>query len=112
MVQKYAMIDGEDVFNIAVFETREDAIYVSRAVKGEDATAINIEQIDVHFGAKYRDGVFYNVDEEGNETQAEDIPTYDQSIQTLNNGQAELESNQSEIVLTLADLIGGETNAE
>ena len=105
MVHKYAMIDGEDVWNLAVFETREDAIHVSQAVKGKQATAVDIEQIDVHFGAKYRDGKFYNVDDDGNETEAETIPEYRQSISGL-------EENQSELFLTLADLIGGDTDAE
>lgn len=108
MVHKYAMIDGEDVYNLAVFETREDAIYVSRAVKGEQATAIDIEYIDVHFGAKYRNGIFYNVDDDGNETEAENIPAYNQIIQTVQ----ELSENQNEATLVLADLIGGDTDAE
>lgn len=107
MVHKYAMIDGEDVYNLAVFETREDAIHVSQAIKGSQATAIDVEYIDVHFGAKYRDGFFYNVDEEGNETQAENIPTFDQSTQTIQN----LAEGQNDLILTIADLIGGETNA-
>lgn len=100
MLSKYAMISGEDVYNIAVFNTREDAIRISRAIKGEDATAINVDYIDIRMGAKYRDGFFYNVNEDGTEERAEIIPTEKQEI-------AALKAENQQLTLALADMIGG-----
>ncbi len=100
MVSKYAQVSNGKVQNLAIFATREDAIRISKAIYGEDADAINIDYIDVRLGAMYRAGKFYNVDEDGTETEAEVIPTEAQRIGAV-------EANQQDLILTLADIIGG-----
>lgn len=101
MVSKYAMILGEEVYNLAVFETREEAIRVSQAIKGSEATAVNVDYIDVRFGATYIDGKFYNVNENGTKTLAE---TQQTEVQRL----TALEATQDDLTLTIASMIGGE----
>lgn len=99
MVSKYAQVSDGKVQNIAVFETREDAIYITHAIYGNDSDAINVDYIDIRFGGIYHDNKFYNVDENGNETEADIIPTESQRI-------ASLESLNQSLTLALADLIG------
>lgn len=100
MVSKYAQVSDGKVQNIAVFATREDAIHITRAIYGEDSDALNVDYIDVRLPAMYHDGKIYNVDEDGTETEAESIPTESQRISAM-------ETDQQELILTLADIIGG-----
>lgn len=100
MVSKYAQVSDGEVQNIAVFATREDAIHITRAIYGEDSDALNVDYIDVRLPAMYHDGKIYNVDEDGTETEAESIPTESQRISAM-------EADQQELILTLADIIGG-----
>lgn len=99
MTSKYAQVSDGKVQNIAVFETREDAIRITQAIYGENSDAVNIDYIDAKLGAVYRDGRFYNVSEDGTELEAEAIPTESQRITTV-------EDMQNELTLALADLIG------
>lgn len=99
MVSKYAQVSDGKVQNIAVFETREDAIYITHAIYGNDSDAINVDYIDIHFGGTYHDGKLYNVNEDGTETEAEIIPTEAQRITSL-------ENLNNSLTLALADLIG------
>lgn len=101
MLNKYALIIGEDVFDVGVFRTREDAFYVARAIKGNTAIAINVENVALDYkNGKYKNGKFYNIDENGNEYEAEIIPTQEQEI----NG---LKTANEQLTLALASIIGG-----
>ena len=99
MVSKYAQVYDGKVQNIAVFTTREDAIRITHAIYGNDSDAINVDYVDIRFGGTYHDNKFYNVDENGNEIEADIIPTESQRI-------ASLESLNQSLTLALADLIG------
>lgn len=103
MTSKYAQISDGKVQNIAVFETREDAIRITHAIYGNESDAINVDYIDVRFGGTYRYGKFYNIDENESEVEAEQIPTESQRI-------SELEAQNAQLITVLADLIGGATN--
>lgn len=103
MVSKYAQISDGKVQNIAVFETREDAIRITHAIYGNESDAINVDYIDVRFGGTYHDGKFYNINEDETEVEAESIPTESQRI-------GELENQNVQLITVLADLIGGATN--
>ena len=103
MVSKYAQVYDGKVQNIAVFTTREDAIRITHAIYGNDSNAINVDYVDIRFGGTYHDNRFYNVDENGNEIEADIIPTESQRI-------SELENQNAQLITVLADLIGGATN--
>lgn len=101
MVSKYAQVSDGKVQNIAVFATREDAIRITHAIYGEDSDALNVDYIDVRFPATYHDGKLYNVDEDGAETVAENIPTESQRVSAA-------EAVLNELIIAMADVIGGE----
>ncbi len=96
MVSKFAQVKNGKTQNLALFETREDAIRITRAIYGPESDAVNIDDLDVRFGAMYRGGTFYNVNEDGTETEAEKLPTLNTVI-----------AQNDEIALALAELIGG-----
>jgi hypothetical protein len=100
MTSKYALVSGEDVKTIIVAVTREDAIHVAKACYGNDAEAINVDYINVYPFAKYRNGIFFNVSEDGTETEAEKIPTDLQRIQSV-------EGLSEQLMNALAETIGG-----
>lgn len=103
MTSKFAMIDNGEVYNLEIFENLETAMKHAHILKGQDALAVNIDYIDVNIGMKYHDDWFYSVDESGNETPANKIPT---EAERLN----KLESQNTQLLMTLAALIGGTKN--
>ena len=94
---KYAMIFGDNVENIALFENYEDANRISKIVYGDDAFAVDITEWPVGPGYKYINDAFYESD---GETLVSPIP----SPQTqINNIGYTIDS----MTLMMADMIGG-----
>lgn len=96
---KYAMILGEDIMNIALFEDYVTANEVTKIVYGENAFAVDIEEWPVGPGYKYKNGAFYEPD--GN-TVVEPLPNPAKQV-------AELETVVDNMTLVMADMIGGAT---
>lgn len=94
---KYAMILGEDIMNIALFEDYVTANEVTKIVYGENAFAVDIEEWPVGPGYKYKNGTFYEPD---GETPVEKLPDQSERVK-------ELESLVDDMTIAMADMIGG-----
>ena len=81
--QVYAQISEETVQNIIVCHDYEMANYLTRSCYGNEAFAVDCLQYPCGIGDKYRDGTFYRVSEEGNETPVEYVPTQEQQVALL-----------------------------
>lgn len=96
----FIMVDSEGtVQNIAMFLNYEDANRITRAVYGENALATEYNYL-VQAGDKYIENIYYNILDDGTEVPAEYIATQDDLIR-------ELQNENRELILTLADSIGG-----
>ncbi len=93
----YAHIHDGVVQNVVVAYSYEDANRVARAVYGNDAIAVDCLQYPCEIGDKYIDGVFYKAD---GITPIEYIPTQEQQVK-------QLQRENAELTLALADMIGG-----
>lgn len=95
----YIMVDSDGtVQNIAMCDNYEEANQVARAVYGDEAFADEYKWL-VGIGDKYRDGIFYTVDENG-EKLAEYIPTEAEQI-------SQLTQTNDALTIAMADMIGG-----
>lgn len=101
----YAVIKDSTVKNIIVATDIESAQMVSRAVFGEDAFAIETTYVPCMEGDIYRDHEFYRPDENGNEILIERMPTEADEIKRL-------KQENKELTTLLADIIGGESDAQ
>lgn len=93
----YAIIQGETVRQVCVAYSYEDASRVARAVYGDEAIAVDCLQYPCETGDKYIDGVFYKAD---GVTPTRYIPTQEQQV-------AQLQAENTELTVALADMIGG-----
>ena len=93
----YAHIHDGVVQNVVVAYSYEDANRVAKAVYGNDAIAVDCLQYPCEIGDKYIDGVFYKAD---GITPIEYIPTQEQQVK-------QLQRENAELTLALADMIGG-----
>ena len=93
----YALIHDGMVQNIVVAYSYEDANRVARAVYGNGAIAVDCLQYPCEVGDKYVNGVFYKAD---GVTLIECIPTQEHQV-------AQLQQENAELTLALADMIGG-----
>lgn len=108
----YIMVDEDGIVrNIAVGENYEDMNRVTRASYGENAFAVEYRWA-VGIGDVFKNNIFYNVNEDGNEIPAEYIPSEEENIAALKaeNERLKLESNN--LTLALAEMIGGGIYAE
>lgn len=94
---KYAMILGENVENIALFENYDDANNITKIVYGEDAFAVDMEEWPVAPGYKYINGAFYEPD---GETLVDPIPKAEKQVE-------ELKRLTDDMTIVMADMIGG-----
>ena len=94
---KYAMILGENVENIALFENYDDANNITKIVYGEDAFAVDMEEWPVAPGYKYINGAFYEPD---GETLVDSIPKAEKQVE-------ELKRLTDDMTIVMADMIGG-----
>lgn len=83
--QTYALIDGEIVKNIIVCDNYEMANVLARASYGNGAIAIDCLQYPCMINDKYKNGIFYHIDGQGNEVQVPYVPTAEQSVIALSN---------------------------
>ena len=98
----YIMVDNSPkgtIQNIAMFNDCEDANQITRAIYGDNAFAEEYKWL-VQAGDIYKDGIFYTVDETGNEEPAEYIPTDSERI-------SQLSQENADLTIVLADMIGG-----
>lgn len=93
----YAYIYDGIVQNVVVAYSYEDANRVARAVYGDDAIAVDCLQYPCEIGDKYIDGMFYKAD---GVTPIEYIPTQEQQVK-------QLQQENAELTIALADVIGG-----
>ena len=93
--EEYAFIKDGIVQNVACFNIGgyTDANIMVREVYGEDAIAVDVCRIPTQAGDTYRDGVFYRVDEEGNEKELPVIATEEEAIENLQSTTGVLEES-------------------
>lgn len=82
--QVYAMVFKDDVKNIIVCDNYEMANWLVRASYGEEAFAVDCLQYPCQIGDKYRDGIFYRINEDGTEKKIQYVATAEQQIPALN----------------------------
>ena len=93
----YAMICNETVQNVCVAYSYEDANRVARAVYGSSAFAVDCLQYPCENGDRCIAGRFYKAD---GVTEIQSVPTQEQRV-------AQIETENAELTIALADLIGG-----
>lgn len=101
----FAQISDGEVKNIIVCDNYPTADYLTKCVYGNEAYAVDCLQYACGIGDKYHDGTFYHVGEDGTETAIPYTPTQEQQVSAL-------QSENNELTVALADLIGGDTSAE
>ena len=104
--QVYAIIDSDGlVQNVMVCENYEEANRIARAVYGDEAIAVDCLQSPCGPGDRYHDGRFWQVGEGGQETEIAYVPTQEQQV-------AVLQTENNDLTLALAEMIGGVTYVE
>ena len=98
--QVYAEIWQETVQNIMVCDNYELANYLARCSYGGEAFAVDCLQYPCRIGDRYIDGVFYHVNEDGEQVPVKYVPTQEQQVEQLAN-------ENTELTIALADMIGG-----
>lgn len=92
----YAMIADGAVQNICVSNGYEEANYVAKCVYGDEAYAVECNYCPCQMGDTYKDGEFYGSEGE----KRTKLMTPEQKI-------SKLQEENVEMILALADLIGG-----
>lgn len=101
----FAQIFEGEVKNIMVCENYPTADYITKCTYGSEAFAVDCLQYPCSAGDKYHDGCFWRVDSEtGEETQLPYMPTQEQQI-------AVLTAENTELILAMAEMIGGGLDA-
>lgn len=94
----------DEVFAVTKCDNPSEAGSIAKAIKGPTAYAKECGNYNLYAPTVYRNGVFYNVNEEtGEETEAEYIPSTDAQIVTL-------QHDNEQLTIALAMLLGGESN--
>lgn len=81
--QIFAQIYEGMVQNVIVCDNYEMANHLARACYGNEAFSVDCLQYPCGIGDKYRDGVFYRINEEGTEIPIEYVPTQEQQVAQL-----------------------------
>lgn len=100
----FAQILDDEIKNIIVCDNYELANFLARATYGESAFAVDCLQYQCVIGGKYRNGNFYNVNEDGTETILDRIPTPEEEVGII-------KEDNTELTLAMADILGGVYNA-
>lgn len=104
--QVYAIIDADGIVqNVMVCDNYEEANQIARAVYGDEAIAVDCLQYPCGPGDTYHDGKFWHIEEGDGETEISYVPTQEQQV-------AALQAENSELILAVAEMIGGSTYAE
>lgn len=99
----YIMLDGNGkIYNIEMHISYEDANQFARAVYGDGAAADEYRYL-VQIGDIKKDGIYYNVDETGNLTVAEYIPSDEEKINQLQTTNTALSNQLTEAQLALTE---------
>ncbi len=101
----FAQILGGEVKNIMVCDNYPTADYLTKCVYGDEAYAVDCLQYACGIGDRYHDNQFFRVGEDGTETAIPYTPTQEQQV-------ADLQAENEELTLAMADLIGGGTDVE
>lgn len=81
--QVFAQIFDGEIKNIIVCDNYEMANWLARASYGDEAFAVDCLQYPCEIGDKYRNGIFYQVND-GIETEIERILTVEEQLPALN----------------------------
>ena len=98
------ILDGE-VKNIMVCDNYPTADYLTKCVYGDEAYAVDCLQYASGIGDRYHENQFFRVNDDGTETAIPYTPTQEQQV-------ADLQAENEELTLAMADLIGGGTDVE
>jgi hypothetical protein len=82
--QVYAQICDKEIKNVIVCDNYDMANWLTRASYGERAFAVDCLQYSCQAKDKYRDGIFYRVDDNGIETVINPVMSTDQEIASIN----------------------------
>lgn len=97
----FAQILEGEVKNIIVCENYPTADHLTKMIFGDTAFAVNVLQYPVAIGYKYHNGFFLTINEEtGEEIVVDPLPTQEQEV-------AQLKADNEELILALAEMIGG-----
>lgn len=100
----FVMVNNNGVIeNIAMFLNYEEANKITKAVYGEYAFAEEYN-FAVQMGDVYKNGVYYNILEDGTQIAAEYIPTQEEQIQQLQADNELLEQQLRNTQLALTEL--------
>lgn len=104
--EMFAQISEGEVKNIIVCGNYPMADHLTKCTYGSEAFAVDCLQYPCGIGDRYHDGFFWRVDPDtGDETVVEHVPTQEQEI-------ALLKAEKDELMLAMAELIGGGAYAE
>mgnify|MGYP003275721185 CR=1 FL=1 len=81
--QVFAQIYEKEIKNIIVCDNYEMANWLTRASYGDNAFAVDCLQYPCAVGDKYHDGAFYRLNENGDETAINYVPTVEQQVPLL-----------------------------
>ncbi len=81
--QVFAQIYDDEVKNVIVCDNYEIANMLARAAYGNVAFSVDCLQYPCGPGDHYHDGIFWRVDEEGNEEEVIYVPTQEQQVSIL-----------------------------
>ena len=98
------ILDGE-VKNIMVCDNYPTADYLTKCVYGDEAYAVDCLQYACGIGDRYHENQFFRDNDDGTETAIPYTPTQEQQV-------ADLQAENEELTLAMADLIGGGTDVE
>ena len=99
----YIMLDTNGkIYNIEMHTNYEDANQFARAVYGDGASADEYRYL-VQIGDIKKDGVYYNIGENGELTEAEYIPSDEEKIGQLEKSNSELSDQLTEAQLALTE---------
>lgn len=99
----YIMLDKDGkIYNIEMHTSYEEANQFARNVYGDGAAADEYRYL-VQIGDIKKDGIYYNVDETGDLTVAEYIPSDEEKINQLQTNNATLSDQLTEAQLALTE---------
>lgn len=115
MTRKYGFVSEVDgtltIRDISICDDIKMADYCAKAIYGDGAYAIDIDNTDAKRYDIIRDGVIYHVEEDGTETEVEHYPDTEELIAKVQEQERIIRSQNAtidELTLALADLIGGD----
>lgn len=94
--EEYAFVLKGKVQNISCFAigSYTAASITGHDIYGDECEVINVTQIPTEIGDTYREGKFYHVDDEGEETE---IPAYDTEEEAISKLQSSVSASEDNI---------------